>query len=284
MVGLINLATGLSAMGKAVSDTAHDADINAMDQQKLVLADQLAGARETNLEGVKAGYAATAASNLADVNTKAAQVQNDFQTNLENLQEGSREKIANISAGATLGAANIEAGASTANVKAQLAQKDIQVSSDGTMQAIDRTTGEASPVTGDDGKPIKSVVPGAAALVRDMVNSTNEQMRALTYQYKSDLKGPQDNLTKLRSQGLSDSDPEVISAQKDVDTIRNQYAPAFANLNKNMDTAAASMRVISGLDQNQPGGKAPDNSAPPPAKNRPPLGSFLKNAPGGPGQ
>lgn len=272
---VFNIGNGLSTMGQSIANTAGAAALemqkNDLETQRDQLAAQTAHGYKSQEMEQQGGIAAIAASKLADVNSAAADSQHKFETGIEQLRESGALARENISAGATVQSAQISAGASMANVKAQLSQADVQVGPDGTLMAIDKTTKKATPVLGDDGQPVKGVVPGQAALVRDAVNANNEQLRALTIRYDNELKGPQTVLDNLMKTNPDETDPDVIAARQAVIAVKKEYAPAFQHLNNNMDAVVASISS-SALPG---GGKAPTG-------NKPPLASFDKSAPAAP--
>lgn len=273
-----NIGAGLSQMGSAIATTAGAAGLeiqkNDLETQRDALAAATAhGYKSQELEE-SGGIAATAASTLADVNAKAAKIQDDFQTGLTKLQGSNSLAVANVGAKAQVQSAGIEASASMANVSAQLKEGDIQTSPDGTLLKIDRSTGKSTPVVDDNGNPVKGIVPGQAALVRDTVNSTNEQLRALTIRYDNELKGPQQQLDQVLKTNTDEKDPDVIAARQAVADVKKEYAPAFTHLNTIMDSAAAAMTAGANLPAVNKPGISPGN--------KPPLASFDKAAPTAP--
>jgi len=294
-----SLMNGLSQAGASIAQTAgaeglemQKSDLQSQrDQLAAATAHQYKGEEAVQSEqlaeqgtGVTAGYAATAASKLADVNAAAASKLADFQTGLAKLQGSNQLAVAKVGAGAEIGAANISAAASQANVKAQLAQGDVQVGPDGTFMSIDKTTGKEKPITDDAGNPVKGVVPGQAALIRDMVQSTNEQMRAVTNRYDNDLRGPQKNLEDAMKAAATAQvdpakDPGVIEAKAAVDAIKKEYQPALDNLNKNMSAAAAAMLGSTSVGAGAPGNAPQTPPKAPGGPQRPPLASFNQPQP-----
>lgn len=260
-----NLGAGLSEMGQSIATTAGAMGLEQQKSDLMEQRDQLAaqtahGYKSQEMEE-QGGIAATAASSLADVNAKAAKIQQDFETGLEKIRSTTSLGVANIGATAQVKSAGIEASASMANVRAQLQEGDIQVAPDGTMLKIDRSTGKSTPVTDDSGNPVKGIIPGQAALVRDTVNSTNEQLRALTIRYDNELKGPQAALDQVLKTNTDQTSPDVIAAKQAVDDVKKEYQPAFTHLNTIMDSAAAAMTAGANL----PVGNKPGNGQAPPA-------------------
>lgn len=274
-----DIGAGLSQMGQSVANTAGAMGLEMQKSDLETQRDQLAAATAHGYKSQEmeeqGGIAATAASSLADVNAKAAKIQQDFETGLTKLQGQNSLAVANVGAKAQVQSAGIEASASMANVRAQLQEGDIQVAPDGTMLKIDRSTGKSTPVTDDNGQPVKGIVPGQAALVRDTVNSTNEQLRALTIRYDSELKDREAALNQVLKTNTDSTSPDVISAKQAVDDVKKEYGPAFAHLNGIMDSAAAAMTAGANLP--------PANKSGPSGGNKPPLASFDKPAPPTPG-
>lgn len=227
----MSLLNGLSAMGAAVSNTAGNAALEQqksdLESQKEILANQLAGQRE-HVGRVESGeIAATAAGKQQQFESGQQTERLSTETALEASREGSAQTIAGMDiAGRHQDVqAQIKAGALETGVDAD----------SGNTLVINKLTGKSTPLLGMDGKPLNLVNPAQAQLARDVVISTNEQVRAATQQYRiASGNAQKDVADALKAASGDQKDPDVLAARQRQQDITDQYNESIKSLNDNV--------------------------------------------------
>jgi hypothetical protein len=238
MPGLINFGAGLSAMGSAIADTAGKMGLaqqqTDLESQKLLLADQLQRGRDQAqfaqqdkiTDKTEAGATARTQMTEEGANTRADNAETGANTRNADTIAGENKRSADtIAAENKRAAAAIAAGALDTGVDADT----------GNTMIFNKVTGKSTPLMGMDGKPLNLVNPAQAQLARDVVISTNEQVRAATQQYGIASRDAQKDVSDaLKASGGDQKDPDVVAARERQKTIGQQYNESIKSLNDNV--------------------------------------------------
>lgn len=265
---VFDLGAGLSEMGKSVATTAGDAAINQqkadLDQQKEVLADQLASTRETNLEGLRQrGEIATEnlrnqhaldmipAQTKGQIDVVKAQSQAQIDAHVAELTADTKETINKAKALSTpdmLAAQHAIAAASA------IPNLQLTTAEDGTAQTYNPMSGKITPIM-SNGVPVKLQNPEIAKAVVEQTNALRAAGSDLDRNMKADL----DAYKMLHKDDAAEDQDKGIAA------IQNYYRPKLNEVNNQLLALTAVLGAKTGVD----------NGAPP--KGAPPLSSFVKS-------
>lgn len=273
MVGLINLGAGLAAMGSSIADTGMFAEKNALDNQKLQLASELAGGRE------HAGRVET------------GQIQSGLQAQSETFQAGQQEKSQTFQAGEQtekIGSEEKIAGeqikANSANIAAQIgAEKTtLQFDSNGNPFTLNEITGKQTPLLDSSGKPLQIINTALVPIAQATVNSNNEQMRAENQTYTGQLNSLNQQMKEAADAATAVTPEDRAKAQKPyqvrIDSLNQQHQTVMDSLKASSAHATASLFTKGAGPQDAKGAPAQGQGS----DNRPPLDSFFKPAGGQP--
>ena len=301
-MALINMGAGLSSMGAAISQQAGAYGLAQqkaeLENQQTMLANSLAGQRESVGRAETAGYAATAAGKQQTFETgletqretSAAALAKGQQASSEKIsagqqatekevagidvtsaaalakgQQASSEKIAAGQQATEKEVAGIDVTARSADVKAQIEAAGNQMGFDtnGNPQIINAVTGKVTPLVGPDGKPISAMNPAMIQFAMKTMQDATQSLGQARIQYASDVRAAQDTVAKVLQTHLNLNDPAVVAAQRNLQDVKNSYAPMFANYNRQISNAAALL-------------KGPQNEAAPPAASAAKAADFDK--------
>ena len=268
-MALINMGAGLSSMGAAISQQAGAYGLAQqkaeLENQQTVLASSLAGQRESVGRAETAGYAATAAGKQQTFETGLETQRETSAAALAKGQQASSEKIAAGQQATEKEVAGIDVTARSADVKAQIEAAGNQMGFDtnGNPQIINAVTGKVTPLVGPDGKPISAMNPAMIQFAMKTMQDATQSLGQARIQYASDVRAAQDTVAKVLQTHLNLNDPEVVAAQRNLQDVKNSYAPMFANYNRQISNAAALL-------------KGPQNEAAPPAASAAKAADFDK--------
>ena len=180
-------------------------------------------------------------------------------------QQASSEKIAAGQQATEKEVAGIDVTARSADVKAQIEAAGNQMGFDtnGNPQIINAVTGKVTPLVGPDGKPISAMNPAMIQFAMKTMQDATQSLGQARIQYASDVRAAQDTVAKVLQTHLNLNDPEVVAAQRNLQDVKNSYAPMFANYNRQISNAAALL-------------KGPQNEAAPPAASAAKAADFDK--------
>lgn len=260
-----SIGNGLSAMGGAISQTAGSMALEdqkaELERQRMLLSDQLASTRETNLEKMRqSGQMAledkraqtekdmlplrTSAqkdiidwSSKAQINAHIAETKADTDAAITKLQKLSTPDM--LAAQHAIAAATI-----TPNMQ-------LEVGEDGTAMAFNPISGKSQPVKGPDGDPVKFQNPSIAAAVVQQTNTLRDAGSNLDRNYQSEMQA---------ARVMYKDDPD--KQQSEVDRINSYYRPKIAQINSQLQQLTNALGAKTGM--------APGNPA-----GAPPLSSFL---------
>lgn len=276
MVGLINLGAGLSQMGQGIADVGTTGLKNALDNQKLILANQLAGARETAL-----------AHTTGQESRQTAAFENELPTSpTVKAQLASQEKIATAHDTTSTAIAKMQTAAEVKDTAMQIAanSKEISIDSDtGNAVITDRQTGKSTPLLGANGQPFRPVNPAQAQLAISAINSANEQLRNVYLQRGQDISAARSAYNDAVTMSGGDVDsPKAKTAKQALDAVSSRYDGTIATLSQQITSYTAQLYGKSAM---APGQKTAGPAQPPqpmPAAPgqpgqlpKPPLSSFL---------
>lgn len=270
-------------MGASIADTAGQLGLSQqkadLENQKLVLADQLQQGRDTRqfaqqdktVAAEQGGAMARtqlsedAATGRTKLSEDAATGRNTATINAENTRNAATIAAENKRAAAAIAAGALETG----------------VDSDtGNTLVINKITGKSTPLMGMDGKPLNLVNPAQAQLARDVVISTNEQVRAATQQYGIASRDAQKDVSDaLKASGGDQKDPDVLAARQRQQTLTQQYNDSIKSLNDNVAAqvnAALHRTKLTGDVAPPPAPKAAGAMDIPPAYAGKPEGTVLQ--------
>ena len=268
-MALINMGAGLSSMGAAISQQAGAYGLAQqkaeLENQQTMLANSLAGQRESVGRAETAGYAATAAGTQQTFETGLETQRETSAAALAKGQQASSEKIAAGQQATEKEVAGIDVTARSADVKAQIEAAGNQMGFDtnGNPQIINAVTGKVTPLVGPDGKPISAMNPAMIQFAMKTMQDATQSLGQARIQYASDVRAAQDTVAKVLQTHLNLNDPEVVAAQRNLQDVKNSYAPMFANYNRQISNAAALL-------------KGPQNEAAPPAASAAKAADFDK--------
>ena len=268
-MALINMGAGLSSMGAAISQQAGAYGLAQqkaeLENQQTMLANSLAGQRESVGRAETAGYAATAAGKQQTFETGLETQRETSAAALAKGQQASSEKIAAGQQATEKEVAGIDVTARSADVKAQIEAAGNQMGFDtnGNPQIINAVTGKVTPLVGPDGKPISAMNPAMIQFAMKTMQDATQSLGQARIQYASDVRAAQDTVAKVLETHLNLNDPEVVAAQRNLQDVKNSYAPMFANYNRQISNAAALL-------------KGPQNEAAPPAASAAKAADFDK--------
>ena len=268
-MALINMGAGLSSMGAAISQQAGAYGLAQqkaeLENQQTVLASSLAGQRESVGRAETAGYAATAAGKQQTFETGLETQRETSAAALAKGQQASSEKIAAGQQATEKEVAGIDVTARSADVKAQIEAAGNQMGFDNNVnpQIINAVTGKVTPLVGPDGKPISAMNPAMIQFAMKTMQDATQSLGQARIQYASDVRAAQDTVAKVLQTHLNLNDPEVVAAQRNLQDVKNSYAPMFANYNRQISNAAALL-------------KGPQNEAAPPAASAAKAADFDK--------
>ena len=268
-MALINMGAGLSSMGAAISQQAGAYGLAQqkaeLENQQTMLANSLAGQRESVGRAETAGYAATAAGKQQTFETGLETQRETSAAALAKGQQASSEKIAAGQQATEKEVAGIDVTARSADVKAQIEAAGNQMGFDtnGNPQIINAVTGKVTPLVGPDGKPISAMNPAMIQFAMKTMQDATQSLGQARIQYASDVRAAQDTVAKVLQTHLNLNDPEVVAAQRNLQDVKNSYAPMFANYNRQISNAAALL-------------KGPQNEAAPPAASAAKAADFDK--------
>ena len=268
-MALINMGAGLSSMGAAISQQAGAYGLAQqkaeLENQQTVLASSLAGQRESVGRAETAGYAATAAGKQQTFETGLETQRETSAAALAKGQQASSEKIAAGQQATEKEVAGIDVTARSADVKAQIEAAGNQMGFDtnGNPQIINAVTGKVTPLVGPDGKPISAMNPAMIQFAMKTMQDATQSLGQARIQYASDVRAAQDTVAKVLQTHLNLNDPEVVAAQRNLQDVKDSYAPMFANYNRQISNAAALL-------------KGPQNEAAPPAASAAKAADFDK--------
>ena len=268
-MALINMGAGLSSMGAAISQQAGAYGLAQqkaeLENQQTMLANSLAGQRESVGRAETAGYAATAAGKQQTFETGLETQRETSAAALAKGQQASSEKIAAGQQATEKEVAGIDVTARSADVKAQIEAAGNQMGFDtnGNPQIINAVTGKVTPLVGPDGKPISAMNPAMIQFAMKTMQDATQSLGQARIQYASDVRAAQDTVAKVLQTHLNLNDPAVVAAQRNLQDVKNSYAPMFANYNRQISNAAALL-------------KGPQNEAAPPAASAAKAADFDK--------
>ena len=268
-MALINMGAGLSSMGAAISQQAGAYGLAQqkaeLENQQTMLANSLAGPRESVGRAETAGYAATAAGKQQTFETGLETQRETSAAALAKGQQASSEKIAAGQQATEKEVAGIDVTARSADVKAQIEAAGNQMGFDtnGNPQIINAVTGKVTPLVGPDGKPISAMNPAMIQFAMKTMQDATQSLGQARIQYASDVRAAQDTVAKVLQTHLNLNDPEVVAAQRNLQDVKDSYAPMFANYNRQISNAAALL-------------KGPQNEAAPPAASAAKAADFDK--------
>ena len=268
-MALINMGAGLSSMGAAISQQAGAYGLAQqkaeLENQQTMLANSLAGQRESVGRAETAGYAATAAGKQQTFETGLETQRETSAAALAKGQQASSEKIAAGQQATEKEVAGIDVTARSADVKAQIEAAGNQMGFDtnGNPQIINAVTGKVTPLVGPDGKPISAMNPAMIQFAMKTMQDATQSLGQARIQYASDVRAAQDTVAKVLQTHLNLNDPEVVAAQRNLQDVKDSYAPMFANYNRQISNAAALL-------------KGPQNEAAPPAASAAKAADFDK--------
>lgn len=261
-----DIGNGLASAGTAVAATAGQLSLEAqkaeLENQKVKLADELAGKREETQRGFLSG------ENEKERGSREKIAGEANTTHLEAAKIGLQGSLAG--AGASIEAARIHAGSVEKQIAAEDARNNsIQMNDDGTSSMVNKSTGKVSPLLGADGQPMKFKDPDLAKAQLEAVRTTSTQLADLQRKYQTDVTGPRQALLQVQKDPMLFGDEKakaVATAKAEVDRIEKQYAPEFLRYNSRLDTLAESLGTKAKIAIPQTG-------------NRPPLSDFNKTPP-----
>lgn len=275
-----DIGNGLASAGAAVADTAGKYTLEAqkgeLENQKIMLADQLAGKREETQRGFLAGESEKERGSREKISGETNA------THIEAAKIGLQGHLA--SAGATLEGARIHANSVEKQIAAENARSTaIQMNDDGTSSIVNKVTGKVDPLLGPDGQPMRFKDPDLAKAQLEAVRTTSTQLGDLQRKYQTDVTGPRQSLLQAQKDPMligPEKAKAIADAKAEVDRIEKQYAPDFLRLNSRLDTLAESLGTKAKIAPTSTGGRPPlSDFSKPPAVTATPTSPSLVSTP-----
>ncbi len=265
-----DVGAGVAAMGETVAKTAGAMTLEAqrasLQRESLILADQLAGERESKGRKEQHGYT------IATLDK-----QQGFQAGENDLNRKNSLATAGISAGASMANARLAADTqilvTNANIKARAEEHQktidasiqsasrIQIGDDGTAYSVNPITQKVEPFKlGDD--VLKFRDPDVAKAQVELIKVKTAQLNDITRTYLPQIKGLEDTIRKMQTDPLTKADKtaqkELAEAQVALKTLQERFdaekAPIMHELNEMGRSFAAKGKVAV---PSGPGGRRP---------------------------
>lgn len=244
-----NVAAGLSQMGETVAKVtglaALEQQKSGLETERLKLANDLAMQRES--AGRKEQHG---------LNLETLEKQQTFQASEGDKTRATQLEAHRISASASMASA----GAHLQGVREQIAAAEklgeFHYNEDGTASMVNKRSGIATPVLGDDGQPKKFQNPEKAKAQAELVTTTKLQLDSTVRLYEAELRQAQTELTQALKSPMAmvdpSKDPSVTEARKALDAVRKKYEPKIDTMSKRLESLYSDLGVKSGM----PGSKA----------------------------
>lgn len=273
----INVGAGIAQMGetvaKATGAAALEQQRSELQKESMVLANRLAGERESTGRREQHG-----------LNLETLDKQQTFQGAEGDKTRATQLEASRISAGASAASSAAHLQGVREQIAATMQLGDFKYNEDGTASMVNKRTGVATPVLGDDGQPKKFANPEKAQAVAKLVETTKDQLNSTVRLYETDLKQAQAELAAaLKSPGAMVDpvkDPGVLEAKKAIEAIRLRYEPSIKTLTNRMDQIYSDLGVKSGMPtQGKPGGYDLNKYMKPPPEAAAPASVGIINTP-----
>lgn len=255
-----DIGAGLAEMGKSMAQSASVALLEQQksdnDMERLKLADQLAGERESRGRKEAHGY-----------DMEKLDKTQTFTSGENEKDRQNRITTAGISAGASLQAARegIAARREEAaldrkergdelekRLKVQLAgNATLKIKEDGTAAYVNPADRTVSPVLGPDNQPVKFRDPERAKAQAELLTTTRDQFNAANRQYEIEMRQAQAEL-KAAMESVTgklegDKDPGVAAAKQAIDEVKRKHEPLLNQLNQRFNSISQSLTDKSGM-------------------------------------
>lgn len=234
-----NIGAGLSAMGASVANTAGSEALEMqksnLESQRDILADQLAGARESKGRQEAGEIAATAAGKQQEFEKGLENTKEIFAASESSKQLSAQEQEETARNLTTLSAAHISAAASTAVAKMETDANSTETGFDaktGNIVRYNKVTGASSTLTNPDGTPLTLTNPAQWQGVRDLTSKTDAEIRSIGTTYSAIVRADQDNIDKaLAAAGGDEKNSDVAEAKQRMADHLVGWAQAKADAN-----------------------------------------------------
>lgn len=233
-----DIGAGLHEMGKAVATTAGaytlEAQKGELEKEKVILADQLAGVRDEKQRGFL---------------TSEREATQGFTGGENEKNRTSAKDIATMSAGASIRSAEIHAASIEKQITAENNRATVlQPNADMTVSLVNKVTGKAQLLNGEDGKPIKVRDPDLAKAQYEAVREVANDKKEIRLKYQTDLSLAQSELNKLIGDPMAKMDPSlkapIDAARKYIDEVTKKRDAELEPHNQR------SQRLIESLSRN----------------------------------
>jgi len=255
-----DVGAGLAAMGETVGRVAGAMTLEAqkadLQRQTLILADQMAGERESRGRKEQHGYT-----------LETLDKQQTFQSGENEANRKNSLATAGISAGASMSNARLAAETqkeiSAAGLKARSEEHDktlaatiqsaakIQIGDDGTAYSVNPATNKVEPFK-IEGEPLKFRDPDVAKAQVELLKTKSTQLRDITQTYLPQIQSLETTVRELTSKmipGDKGAQKELSEAQARLkalqDRLESEKAPLMHEMNEIARTFAAKGKVAS---------------------------------------
>lgn len=244
---VFDIGNGLSEMGKNIAQTAQAWTLEAqkadLEKEKVVLADQLAGAREEKHRGFLTSERESTQTFQSGENEKTRANHLDVaKIGLEGHK---------ISAGASIASANIHADTVMKQIAAENARATaFQPNPDGTMSMVNKVDGKITPLVNADGTPAKFKDPDLAKAQLEAVRATSTQLSDLQRKYQTDVVGPRQALIAVQKDMTlvgPAKEQAIKAAREEVERVEKIYKPEFDRLNGRLENLSNALIDKAGL-------------------------------------
>lgn len=257
-----DLGAGLASMGGSIAETAGRGALEIqradLDRQRILLADELQGKREVNMENMRQAGAEKLVGLQGDSQIKVnkANIGEQILAHGKELEQDTKAAVAKVKALAT---PDLLAAQRAITAASALPNNQLQVKDDGTAVSFNPLTNKITPIM-DPGthQPIKFQNPETSRAVMAQTMSLRDIGSNLDRNYKAAL-----DTAKVLSK--DDGEEEQKKAISEVDKY---YRPKLEEVNRQLMSLTTALGIKSGVDL--------ANEAP---KNAPPLSSFLTQKP-----
>lgn len=246
-----NVAAGIAQMGESVAKisglAALEQQKSGLENERLKLANDLAMQRES--VGRKEAHG---------LDMEKLEKSQTFQAAEGDKTRATQLEASRISAGASMANAGTHLQAVREQIAASEKLGDFRYNEDGTASMVNKRSGVATPVLGEDGQPKKFSNPDKAKAQAAMIETTKDQLNSTIRVYEADLKQAQAAYKAATDSigGKMDptKDPGVLEAKKEIEAVRQKYEPKITTLTSRLDQIYTDLGVKAGMATQKPGG------------------------------